>query len=81
MPSKSLAVGDSDEKRKDLVEYDMGALDALGIKKGPSLAEVKWCNGSPCLIEVGSQCHGGEGTFRFIVDRTIGYNQDDTESR
>ncbi len=65
---ESLAVSDGNEKIKTLVEYDIQA-------------EVKWCNGSPCLIEVGSRCHGGEGTFRYIVDQTIGYDQDDTESR
>ncbi len=39
---ESLTVNDGDEKVKALVEYDMGVLDTLGIKNGPSHAEVKW---------------------------------------
>jgi hypothetical protein len=53
-------------RRQRTVEYDMGVLDALG-------------NGSPCLIEIGSRCMGEEITCRYVANRTIDYNQDNTE--
>jgi hypothetical protein len=45
-------VNKGDEKIKAIVEYDMDVLDALAINNGPSHAEVNWCSGSACLIEV-----------------------------
>jgi hypothetical protein len=32
----------------------------------------------PCLVEVGSRCHGGEGTWLSVVNECIGYNQVET---
>ena len=32
---------------------------------------------SPCLVEVGTRCHGGEGTWISVVNECIGYNQID----
>ena len=29
----------------------------------------------PCLVEVGSRCHGGEGTWLPVVKDCIGYSQ------
>lgn len=29
----------------------------------------------PCLVEVGSRCHGGEGTWLPVVKECIGYSQ------
>ena len=29
----------------------------------------------PCLVEVGSRCHGGEGTWLPVVEECIGYSQ------
>ena len=29
----------------------------------------------PCLVEVGSRCHGGEGSWCPIADECIGYTQ------
>ena len=52
-------------------------LDALGIVNGPVHAEIKWCRGAPCLVEAGSQYHGGEGTFIDIIMPCVGYNQVD----
>ena len=37
--------------------------------------EVKMAKDGPCLVEVGSRCHGGEGTWSTIADECIGYNQ------
>ena len=44
---------------------------------GPGHAEVKFVNGEPCLIEIGSRCHGGEGSYESIVNKCVGYNQID----
>ncbi|KAI9910935.1 hypothetical protein PsorP6_010826 [Peronosclerospora sorghi] len=49
--------------------------DCLGICNGPAHGEVKFCRGSPVLIEVGSRCHGGEGAWVPIANRCVGYNQ------
>lgn len=58
-----------------IVDYVLRVLDALEIVHGPGHAEVKFVNGEPCLVEIGSRCHGGEGTYLPIVNRCIGYNQ------
>ncbi|GLE01015.1 hypothetical protein PINS_up009828 [Pythium insidiosum] len=61
----------------DLIEYQFSVLDALGIRNGPAHGEVKFCRGSPVLIEVGARCHGGEGAWVPIADKCVGYNQVD----
>lgn len=45
---------------KRLAEYTFGCLDALGIRNGPSHAEVMWLDdeNAPCLVEVGARPHG-----------------------
>lgn len=58
-----------------VVNYVLQVLDALDVVHGPGHAEVKFVNGEPCLVEIGSRCHGGEGTYVPIVNRCIGYNQ------
>lgn len=58
-----------------VANYVLKVLDALEIVHGPGHAEVKFVNGEPCLVEIGSRCHGGEGTYLPIVNRCIGYNQ------
>lgn len=58
-----------------LIDYQLQVLDALGVRQGPAHGEVKFCRGSPVLIEVGARCHGGEGAWVPIADRCVGYNQ------
>ena len=59
-----------------LVSYMFGVLDALNIRNGPGHGEVKWgADGVPCLVEVGSRCHGAEGMWIPIADEVYGYNQ------
>lgn len=60
-----------------LANYVHACLDALHISNGPSHAEVMWLHDedAPCLIEVGSRPHGGEGTFVGLTAEPIGYNQ------
>jgi hypothetical protein len=31
----------------------------------------------PCLVEVGTRCHGGEGSWQEIATEVVGYNQID----
>jgi biotin carboxylase len=66
--------GDS-EKASELIAYQKGVLDALGIKNGPSHGEVKWFKGEPVLVEVGARCHGCEGAWKKLEDRAYGANQ------
>lgn len=61
----------------ELIDYQFKVLDALGIRNGPAHGEVKFCRGSPVLIEVGARCHGGEGAWVPIANRCVGYNQVD----
>ncbi len=37
--------------------------------------QVKYTSTGPCLVEVGSRCHGGEGTWQPIAQECLGYNQ------
>lgn len=51
----------------------------VGINQGPSHMEIMYNDnppdegGGPCLVEVGSRCHGGEGTWLPIAEECIGY--------
>jgi hypothetical protein len=65
-----------DGEREDaLVKYMHLVLDALDVKHGSSHGEIMWTSTGPCLIEVGSRPHGGEGTFVSMTEKPIGYNQ------
>lgn len=66
-----------------MVAYSSEVLDALEIKQGPSHMEMMWSpgpggdieSGSPCLVEVGSRCHGGEGQWLPVAQECIGFTQ------
>eukprot|EP01038_Epipyxis_sp_PR26KG_P016136 gene16136-21931_t len=65
-----------------LLPYANQVLDALQISQGASHMEIIMTRTSsvndtyePCLVEVGSRCQGGEGTWLRIVDECIGYSQ------
>ncbi len=45
----------------------MWPADALGVKNGPSHAEVIVTPYGPCLVEVGSRPHGGPFLSVFLV--------------
>ena len=65
-----------DEPRaQELVAYQTKVLTALGINYGSSHGEVKWHEGEPVLVEVGSRCHGAEGFWMPVADSVYGYNQ------
>ena len=72
-----LYTSETGDREDALVSYVHNVLDALGVRHGPSHAEVMWLDGDdePCLVEVGCRPHGGEGTFVDMVGPTIGYSQ------
>lgn len=63
------------ERAQEMIRYADSVLDALGIMQGPSHMEVMYTATGPCLVEVGSRCQGGEGTWLPIVEECIGYSQ------
>jgi len=72
---QKLLMPDESELVKHLISYEFSVLDALGIKNGAGHGEVKFCNGEPVLVEVGSRCHGAEGLWCVLADNVYGYNQ------
>ena len=60
-------------KFQEMIKYADKVLDALGILEGPSHMEVMSCPDGPCLVEVGSRCHGGEGSWLPVAMECIGY--------
>lgn len=59
-----LPVDSNSEEAKVLIPYTRGVLDALGVKHGPSHAEVMMTAEGPCLVEMNCRAHGGDGNFR-----------------
>ena len=57
-----------EDRAQELMEYTFSVLDALGIRNGPGHGEVKWHLDAPCLVEIGSRCHGAEGMWIPIAD-------------
>ena len=58
-----------------LMEYAEQVVNAMHIFHGPSHMEIIITPSGPCLVEVGSRCHGGEGTWLPVVRECIGYSQ------
>jgi hypothetical protein len=73
----------SDPDVRALLDYAKKVIDTLKIFQGSSHLEIKMStkteNGElqyePCLVEIASRCHGGEGTWTHIVNECVGYNQ------
>eukprot|EP00953_Heterococcus_sp_UTEX-ZZ885_P036856 18969-Heterococcus_DN1.PRE.1 len=38
---------------------------------------IQYTATGPCLVEVGTRCHGGEGSWQEIATEVVGYNQID----
>lgn len=49
------------EIQDQIVSYVWKCLEALGIRYGPSHAEVFMTSSGPCLVEVGNRLHGSWG--------------------
>jgi len=62
-------------KEQQLIAYAKKIVTALGIMHGPSHMEVMLCADGPCLVEVGSRCHGGEASWLPVVTECLGYSQ------
>jgi len=58
-----------------MVKYIFQVLDALEFTNGPGHAEVKWTETGPCLVEVGSRCAGGSGSWVPLAKLAYGYTQ------
>jgi len=61
---------------KILVPYARDVLDVLGVKNGPSHAEVILTPTGPCLVEINVRAHGGDGNWRSLAQGLSGgYSQ------
>jgi biotin carboxylase len=59
-----------------LVPYARRVLDVLGVRNGPSHAEVIVTPSGPCLVEMNVRAHGGDGNWRSLArGLTGGYSQ------
>lgn len=38
--------------------------------------EIMYCADGPCLVEVGTRCHGGEGTWIPVAMECVGYSME-----
>ena len=63
-----------DPKIRSIVRYAAQVVAALDVLNGPTHMEVMLCPDGPCLVEVGSRCHGGGATWLPVVQECIGYN-------
>jgi biotin carboxylase len=59
-----------------MIEYSRLVLDALKVSIGPSHMEIMDCADGPCLVEVGTRCHGGEGTWIPVAMECVGYSME-----
>jgi len=57
---------------KMLIDYTRGVLDALGLKHGPSHAEVMLTADGPCLVEMNCRAHGADGTWAELARALTG---------
>lgn len=63
---------------QQLITYTRGVLDSIGFKNGPSHGEVMMTDEGPCLVEMNSRSHGGDGGWVPLArSLTGGYSQVD----
>lgn len=63
---------------REAIQYARSVLDALGIRNGPSHAEVMLTRDGPCLVEMNCRAHGGDGAWLPLARAlTGGYTQVD----
>jgi biotin carboxylase len=59
-----------------LIPYVRAALNAMGVKNGPSHAEVVMAPDGPCLVKMNCSAHGGDGNWAPLCRAmTGGYSQ------
>lgn len=65
---------------KTVIDYTRGVLDALGITNGATHGEVMMTQDGPCLVEMNSRLHGGDGHWAPLArSLTGGYSQVDAD--
>jgi len=58
--------------------YTRGVIDALGLRHGPTHAEVMLTADGPCLVEMNCRAHGADGTWASLARAlTGGFSQVD----
>jgi biotin carboxylase len=60
---------------QELISYNAKVLDALGIKNGPSHAEIMYTSTGPALVEVGARISGV--VHPILYNSCVGHNQVD----
>jgi hypothetical protein len=71
-------VNPDSEEGQILIDYSRGALDAIGIKNGPSHGEIMMTSEGPCLVEINCRAHGWNGIWITLARAlTGGYCQID----
>jgi len=66
------------EVQEQLIEYMMGkggVLDSLGIRYGPSHAEIMMTPTGPCLVECANRMHGCDGPETGMLCTGVGQHQ------
>ena len=58
-----------------LSQLHQEVLNGVPLPQGPSHMEIMLCADGPCLVEVGSRCQGGEGSWIVVADECIGFSQ------
>jgi predicted CoA-binding protein len=61
-----LPIDSASPEAKELIPYCNSVLDVLGMKNGPSHAEVILTPSGPCLVEMNCRAHGGNGNWRLL---------------
>jgi biotin carboxylase len=65
---------------RTVIDYTRGVLDALGIRNGATHGEVMMTPDGPCLVEMNSRLHGGDGHWAPLArSLTGGYSQVDAD--
>ena len=59
-----------------LIPYLRGVLNSLAIQDGPTHTKIMFTSDGPCLVELASRLHGGDGIWRPLCRAlTGGYSQ------
>ena len=73
-----IPVDSESPEAKTLIPYVRNVLDVLGIRNGPSHAEVMMTRDGPCLVEMNCRAHGGDAAWKpLCAALTGGYSQVD----
>merc|ERR1740138_483046 len=75
-----LPVPSDSQEAQVLIPYVRGVLDALQIRNGATHGEVMMTPDGPCLVEMNSRLHGGDGHWAPLARAlTGGYSQVDAD--